>query len=213
MILGKVVERNVVYPDFIYLHAFCYIGGFSLAKLKRLLSAMLSATILLGGIAMTVPNTAYAAEKNTLTSLISSIMTETTLVLTIPKKKLLSRYGHQVQKKVYLKRYTTGSDIEQGARVISNLKMLKGDNGIWYYTVFGDIKNTYYTYIVTTDGKAQETCDIYAKAVGVNGNRAMVVDLDSTDPDGWDKDKHITYDSPTDTVVWEVHVRDFSISP
>lgn len=78
---------------------------------------------------------------------------------------------------------------------------------------FGDIKNTYYTYIVTTDGKAQETCDIYAKAVGVNGNRAMVVDLNSTDPDGWDKDKHITYDSPTDTVVWEVHVRDFSISP
>lgn len=69
-----------------------------MAKLKRLLSAMLSATILLGGIAMTVPNTAYAAEKNTLTSLISSIMTETTLVLTIPKKKLLSRYGHQVQK-------------------------------------------------------------------------------------------------------------------
>ena len=62
-------------------------------------------------------------------------------------------------------------------------------------------------------GDPQETCDIYAKAVGVNGNRAMVVDLDSTDPDGWDKDKHITYDSPTDTVVWEVHVRDFSISP
>lgn len=50
--------------------------------------------------------------------------------------------------------------------------MLKGDNGIWYYTVFGDIKNTYYTYIVTTDGKAQETCDIYAKAVGV-----MVIEL------------------------------------
>lgn len=47
----------------IFARFFVILGGFSLAKLKRLLSAMLSATILLGGIAMTVPNTAYAAEK------------------------------------------------------------------------------------------------------------------------------------------------------
>jgi len=184
-----------------------------LAKLKRLLSAMLSATILLGGIAMTVPNTAYAAEKKYSHELDKQAYDGNDLGANYTKEKTTFKVWAPSAEKVYLKRYTTGSDIEQGARVISNLKMLKGDNGIWYYTVFGDIKNTYYTYIVTTDGKAQETCDIYAKAVGVNGNRAMVVDLNSTDPDGWDKDKHITYDSPTDTVVWEVHVRDFSISP
>ena len=162
---------------------------------------------------MTVPNTAYAAEKKYSHELDKQAYDGNDLGANYTKEKTTFKVWAPSAEKVYLKRYTTGSDIEQGARVISNLKMLKGDNGIWYYTVFGDIKNTYYTYIVTTDGKAQETCDIYAKAVGVNGNRAMVVDLNSTDPDGWDKDKHITYDSPTDTVVWEVHVRDFSISP
>lgn len=51
------------------------------------------------------------------------------------KEKTTFKVWAPSAEKVYLKRYTTGSDIEQGARVISNLKMLKGDNGIWYYTV------------------------------------------------------------------------------
>lgn len=162
---------------------------------------------------MAIPNTTYAAEKKYAHELDKQAYSGNDLGANYTKEKTTFKVWAPTAEKVYLKRYTTGSDNEQGARVISNLKMLKGDNGIWYYTVFGDIKNTYYTYIVTTDGKAQETCDIYAKAVGVNGNRAMVVDLASTDPEGWDKDKHITYDSATDAVVWEVHVRDFSISP
>lgn len=162
---------------------------------------------------MTIPDTAYAAEKKYAHELDKQAYDGNDLGANYTKEKTTFKVWAPSAEKVYLKRYSTGSDNEQGARVISNLKMLKGDNGIWYYTVFGDIKDTYYTYIVTTDGKAQETCDIYAKAVGVNGDRAMVVDLDSTDPKDWNKDKHITYDSATDTVVWEVHVRDFSISP
>lgn len=162
---------------------------------------------------MTTPDMANAAEKKYAHELDKQAYDGNDLGANYTKEKTTFKVWAPSAEKVYLKRYTTGSDNEQGARVISTLKMLKGDDGIWYYTVFGDIKNTYYTYIVTTDGKEQETCDIYAKAVGVNGNRAMVVDLDSTDPDGWDKDKHITYDSATDAVVWEVHIRDFSISP
>lgn len=182
-------------------------------KFKKILSAVLSATIFMGGITMATSETAFAAEKKYSHELDKQAYSGNDLGANYTKEKTTFKVWAPSASKVYLKRYTTGSDQEQGARVISTLKMLKGDNGIWYYTVFGDIKNTYYTYIVTTDGKEQETCDLYAKAVGVNGNRAMVVDLDSTDPDGWNKDKHILYDSPTDAVVWEVHVRDFSISP
>lgn len=162
---------------------------------------------------MTTSNIANAAEKKYAHKLDKQAYDGNDLGANYTKEKTTFKVWAPSAEKVYLKRYSTGSDNEHGARVISTLKMLKGDNGIWYYTVFGDIKNTYYTYIVTNDGKEQETCDIYAKAVGVNGNRAMVVDLDSTDPEGWDKDKHITYDSATDAVVWEIHVRDFSISP
>ena len=38
----------------------------------------------------------------------------------------------------------------------------------------------------------------------------MIVDLDSTDPDGWDKDTHVFQDEVTDSTVWELHVKDFS---
>ena len=48
--------------------------------------------------------------------------------------------------------------------------------------------------------------------MGVNGERGMVVDLGITDPRGWKKESFIknikTY---SDAVIWEVHVRDFSI--
>ena len=68
------------------------------------------------------------------------------------------------------------------------------------------------SYLVTVNGSTNETQDVYSKAVGVNGNRSMVVDLDSTDPEGWDSDNHVLFDSAAEAVVWEVHVRDFSAS-
>ena len=40
----------------------------------------------------------------------------------------------------------------------------------------------------------------------------MVVDLDSTDPSGWSDDKHVLFNSASEAAVWEVHVRDFSVS-
>ena len=109
---------------------------------------------------------------------------------------------------VELRLYATGNS----ENCTSSYPMTKADKGIWTLTLDGDLKNTYYTYLVTVDGVSRETADIYAKAAGVNGNKSMVVDLESTDPEGWENDKHILYDDPTDAVVWEVHVRDFSIS-
>lgn len=94
---------------------------------------------------------------------------------------------------------------------ITNLRKDKR-TGVWSARIKGDLKNTYYTYIVTVNDRTAETSDIYAKACGVNGKRSMVVDLDSTDPDGWSSDNHISADKQTDAKIWEVQISDFSSS-
>lgn len=111
---------------------------------------------------------------------------------------------------VVLKRYAKGSAEESGDKVLGEITMQKGEDGVWEVTVSGDLKNTFYTYLVTVNGNTQETNDVYAKAVGYNGNRAMVVELDDTDPQGWSEDSHVSVDQMTDAVIWEVHVRDYS---
>jgi len=58
-----------------------------------------------------------------------------------------------------------------------------------------------------------ESPDIYAKAVGVNGNRGMVVDLASTNPANWRNDKKPALKNFTDIIIYELHIRDISISP
>ena len=93
---------------------------------------------------------------------------------------------------------------------IGQIEMEKGDKGVWQTTApVGS--GTYYTYTVTTAMGAQETTDPYAKALGVNGNRGMVIDLDTTDPEGFADDTFVdSIESYRDAIIWEVHVRDFS---
>lgn len=116
-------------------------------------------------------------------------------------------------KAVTVRIFATGSDSEQGAKVITDIAMEKTDKNVWRAEYKGDHKNEYYTYVIDFKDKRIETVDIYAKAAGVNGDRGMIVDLKSTDPDGWMDDNHIFVKSPTDAVIWEVHVKDFSHSP
>lgn len=126
--------------------------------------------------------------------------------------------------KVVVNLFKTGSDSEEGAAKLGSHELAKvGDEsefkGVWEVTVAGDQKNVYYTYSITTTdvtGKNQatyETQDVYSKAVGVEGDRSMVVDLDSTDPEGWENDTHIYLDKNTDASIWEIHVKDFSYNP
>lgn len=104
---------------------------------------------------------------------------------------------------------TEGSDLANGAK--QTLQMVKGENGTWSYTLEGDQNGVYYNYLVDVDGTQNEVVDPYAKAVGVNGNRAMVLDLDSTDPEGWNAEARPTLKNTTDAVVYEMHIRDFTI--
>ena len=90
-------------------------------------------------------------------------------------------------------------------------EMVKGENGIWTLDLNGDLKGTYYTYLVTNNGVEKEVTDPYAKAVGVNGNRAMVIDLSSTNPEGWENDVKPEFVDATDAIIYELHIRDFTI--
>lgn len=102
----------------------------------------------------------------------------------------------------------------------SVVDMVKSQNGTWVATVNGNQKGKFYTYrVFVKNGKnekpdwSNEVTDPYAKAVGINGKRAMVVDLSETNPDGWNKDRSPILNSKTDAIIYELHVRDASISP
>ena len=114
---------------------------------------------------------------------------------------------------VLLKLYSTGSFHEVGAQVLGIKQMiLDPATGVWSATVDEDLNSIYYTYVVKTESGTHETHDVYSKAVGLNAQRSMVLDLSSTDPAGWENDRHVLPEKPNDAVIWEVHVRDFSYS-
>lgn len=114
---------------------------------------------------------------------------------------------------VLLKLYTTGSYVEEFATVLGIKQMIKDENtGVWSLTCQGDLEKVYYNYVIQTDKGTHETNDVYSKAVGINSIRSMVVNLNKTNPENWENDKHIFVDKPTDAIVWEIHVRDFSSS-
>ena len=98
--------------------------------------------------------------------------------------------------------------------MLDSVPMTADVNGTWVATVEGDLNGTYYTYAVCHGDAIVEACDPYARTTGVNGKRAMVIDLDSTDPVNWAEDKPPrTSGSITDAVIYELHVRDMSADP
>lgn len=95
--------------------------------------------------------------------------------------------------------------------LLEQLEMQADVNGTWVAEKEGDVNGTYYTYVVTLNGQEKEACDPYARTTGVNGDRAMVIDLASTNPSGWenDSDPHAGM-SYNDAIIYELHVRDLS---
>ena len=96
--------------------------------------------------------------------------------------------------------------------LLTTLSMTAAEKGTWTTVVPGDLRGIYYTYQVTVDGKKIEACDPYARTTGVNGNRAMILDLSDTNPQGWESDRNPHAGNPiTDNVIYELHIRDLSI--
>ncbi len=96
--------------------------------------------------------------------------------------------------------------------LIRQVRMKKDIQGTWVAELPGNLHGTYYTFDVTVRRHRVEACDPYARTTGVNGQRAMVIDLSSTDPKGWEDDQDPNAGIPfTDVVIAEAHIRDFSI--
>ena len=94
-------------------------------------------------------------------------------------------------------------------KAVKTVKMKKVDNDLWQAELKGNLKGKFYTF----DSGNGECPGLFAKAVGVNGNRAAIVDMKETNPEGWETDKRPEIKSPCDLIIYELHHRDFSIDP
>ncbi len=81
------------------------------------------------------------------------------------------------------------------------------NEGIWKVCMKGDQKGKTYQFVVN----GQASPGVFAKAVTVNGGKGVVIDLQDTNPDGWQFDRHVLRPFQ-DNIIYEMHHRDFSIA-
>ena len=103
--------------------------------------------------------------------------------------------------------YETFND-ESGQKYV----MTKGEKGVWELKLNGDFKNKYYNYLVLNAGVEKETPDIYTKGSNANGKKGMIVDFNSINPSNWENHKRPIPINRTEAVIYEIHIRDFSVS-
>ena len=113
-------------------------------------------------------------------------------------------------KAVSVKLYESGNYAAKD--LLSTVAMTRGEKGVWMVTVPGNLNGKYYNYSVTFSTYTVEATDPYAKSTGANGDRGMILNLDSTDPAGWSQDispnQGMSY---TDAIIYELHVREYTI--
>ena len=135
---------------------------------------------------------------------------ETNLWLDYKKAATVFKLWSPTAEKVKLNLYKNGFD---GAPYETH-ELDASTNKIWHKQLDGDLAGVYYTYQIMIDNKwLEETPGIYAQAVGVNGKRAMVIDLESTNPNNWNNDKGPTLKYPNEAIIYELHIRDMTIHP
>ena len=97
----------------------------------------------------------------------------------------------------------------QGGKPVKTIKMRAIGNDRWEATVKGNLAGMFYTFDI---GKG-ECPGTFSKAVGINGNRGAILNMADTNPEGWADDRRPALASPADQIIYELHMRDFSISP
>ena len=119
--------------------------------------------------------------------------------------KIWSPPAQEMKLKLY--KTSTGYDL------MEEISCVKDAAGVWKAELSGDRKNIYYTFQAKIDGKwNDENPDPYAKAVGINGKRGQIIDLNETNPDGWEKDQSPILKNRMDVILYELHIRDLSIA-
>ena len=132
------------------------------------------------------------------------------LELIADKTKASFRLWSPQAEAVRLRIYPT----DRNSEAIETIDMNRSNSGTWYKSIDGDYIGKFYTFSILHDGKwLDETPGIWAKAVGTNGHRAAIIDMNLTNPEGWAEDRGPKVDNITDVILYEMHHRDFSVSP
>ena len=122
-----------------------------------------------------------------------------------PRQTTFKLFAPKDAESVTLSIYAEG----QGGKPLQEMMMSYSSAGYYTATLDGDWKGKFYTF----DMGRGECPGVFAKAVGVNGQRGAIIDLDETDPEGWDTDRITQKVNMCDLVIYEMHHRDFSIDP
>jgi len=122
-----------------------------------------------------------------------------------PTATTFKLFAPRQAKKVVVRIYQDG----MGSKALKTVRMTPAEtDDLWTATVKGDLMGKFYTFDM---GKG-ECPGVFAKAVGVNGQRGAIVNLKDTDPTGWAEDRRPVVKSPADLTIYEMHHRDFSIA-
>ncbi|MEE0952095.1 MAG: type I pullulanase [Paludibacteraceae bacterium] len=122
-------------------------------------------------------------------------------------EKTIFTFWSSVAEKMEVRLYNTYDATE-----FEVITLQEKNDDFWTATVKGDQLGKFYTVCSYQNGEwGQESPGIFAKAVSVNGQRAAIIDMQATDPQGWENDQRPAMTDPTDVVVYETHMRDFTI--
>lgn len=122
----------------------------------------------------------------------------------VDERGTVIRLWSPIAESVDLRLYDNGSTGE--AETIIPMKLC--DRGVWEYAVNENLSGKYYDFALKIKGKVRISADPYAKACGVNGKRSMIIDLNTTNPNGWEEDKAPT--KGAEDIIYELHVKEFS---
>ena len=121
-------------------------------------------------------------------------------------------FWSNVAEQMEVRIYDEGTqNADEKAQIVA---LKKGASDFWTAKVKGDLAGKFYTVRSFQNGEwAPEAPGIFAKAVSVNGQRAAIIDFAKTNPEGWEADVRPAMPDMTDIVVYETHVRDYTMSP
>lgn len=138
------------------------------------------------------------------------------LGMTLKGRDIILKCWSPFAAQVLLNIYQSG---EENSKSIEQIQMDRREKGIWHLILpASEYLNKYYDFTVVFEdilenNKKTETtaCDPYARAVGVNGRKAMFIDLNETNPEGWDTDHNPNQTMAwNDMIIYELHTRDLS---
>lgn len=126
-------------------------------------------------------------------------------VVYTPEQTTINVFASPKATSVKMRIYDSGTD----GSLLKTVELDNNGDSTWHTTVIGDLKGKFYTF----DTGNGECAGLFAKAVGVNGQRGAIIDMKATNPVGWNSDKKCYPSSPVNLVIYEMHHRDFSIDP